>query len=100
MRKTLTMLAAIAALTACSSTAQETDSGGAAESSTPAGEARPGDPAVYQRIDGATDCAGLQQEFDTASDSHDRADAGSDQAEWAVAYMQAADARMKELDCY
>jgi len=61
---------------------------------------QPGNPKVYDRIASLTDCAALQQEFDTAAASHDRAAAGSDQAEAATSYMEAADDRLKELNCY
>ncbi|SNR33215.1 hypothetical protein [Blastococcus mobilis] len=87
MRKALTVLTALAALTAC----------GGSEDAT---EDRPGSVEVYERIEAATDCAALQTEFDTASANHDRAEAGSEQAEAATAYMKAADERMRELDCY
>lgn len=60
---------------------------------------RPGNPAVYDRIDGLSDCGALQQEFDTAAAGHDRATPGSDQAEAATSYMQAAQDRMDELGC-
>ena len=61
---------------------------------------QPGSPAVYDRIAGLTDCSALQHEFDVASTNHDRASAGSRQAQTAAAYMEAADDRMKQLDCY
>ena len=58
----------------------------------PGGESRPGNPDVYERIESETDCAALQEEFDTA-------EAGPP-SEWKVPYMEAADARMRELGCY
>ncbi len=61
---------------------------------------RPGNPVVYERIQSLTDCVALQTEFDTAAGNHDRAEAGSSAAEAATGYMEAADERMKELDCY
>lgn len=84
MRQALILLTALAALTACVSAPAE----------------RPGSQAVYDRIDGLTDCTQLQTEFDTASANYDRAEAGSSQALAATAYMKAADARMKEVGCY
>lgn len=78
MRKALTLLTTLAALTACGGT-------------TEAGGDRPGSPAVYDRIAGLTDCAQVQQEFDTAE---------TNGGEAGTAYMKAADERMKELDCY
>lgn len=53
---------------------------------------RPGNAAVYERIEAETDCGALQDEFDTA-------EAGPP-SDWKVPYMEAADARMQELDCY
>lgn len=60
---------------------------------------KPGSQAVYDRISGETGCVQLQQEFDTASASHDRATAGSSAAEAATGYMEAANDRMKSLGC-
>jgi len=60
----------------------------------------PGEPDVYARIAAETDCAALQDEFDTADAAHERADAGSHAAEVALSYMQAADDRMEEVGCY
>lgn len=48
---------------------------------------------------GLTDCAAVQQEFDTAAASNDRAEAGTDEAVTTLAYMQAAQDRLEELDC-
>lgn len=53
---------------------------------------RPGNPAVYARIEGETDCAALQSEFDTAE--------SGPPSDWKVPYMEAADARMREVGCY
>ena len=66
----------------------------------PAPAARPGNPAVYSEIDSSTDCAYLQDKFDTASDNFDRAIKGTDQADWSLGYMNAADSRMKVVGCY
>jgi len=63
------------------------------------GGERPGSSAVYDRISATTDCDALQREFDTASASHDRATT-DDQREITLSYMQAADDRMKEVNCY
>lgn len=59
-----------------------------------------GNPAVYERIANTTDCAELQAEFDTAEAAHQRAEAGSIDADIAVAYMKAADAQMEKAGCY
>jgi hypothetical protein len=75
----------------------ETTTTAPAESTTTVG---PGDPAVYQRIASLTDCTMLQAEFDQAEENNGRVPAGSDQAEWTLAYMEAADARMQEVGCY
>lgn len=60
----------------------------------------PGSPAVYGQIEAASDCAELQQMFNQASANNDRATAGTDQFDWTLGYMTAADARMKGLGCY
>jgi hypothetical protein len=63
---------------------------------------RTGNPAVYERIASETDCAALQHEFDTADVNHTR-DLGRDRLDLAdvdVAYMNAADDRMREIGCY
>lgn len=62
--------------------------------------ARPGNPAVYDRIGGLTDCAMLQTEFDLAMTNHDRAPAGTEERRWTLAYAQAADDRMRKIGCY
>lgn len=59
-----------------------------------------GNPAVYERINSLTDCADLQVEFDTAEAAHQRAEAGSIDADIAVAYMKAADTQMVKAGCY
>lgn len=56
--------------------------------------------AVSERIRTETDCATLQQEFDTASDNFDRAEPGSPAADASLAYMNLADDRMQEVGCY
>jgi hypothetical protein len=56
--------------------------------------------ATLQRIEPLTDCNALQREFDIASENFDRVEAGSPQAEASLEYMEAADARLQELDCY
>jgi hypothetical protein len=66
--------------------------GGGTPSQPQAPAARPGDPAVYERIERLTDCAALQREFDIA-------DSGPP-SDWKVPYMEAADKRMRELGCY
>jgi hypothetical protein len=63
--------------------------------------ARPGNPAVYERIAAATDCGTLQSEFDTAqaNGARDRTAGNLKAAEVSTAYMAAADERMQQLGC-
>jgi hypothetical protein len=90
MRTTLIALALTFGVTACSAPAEEA----------PAPEETVGNPAVYERINGLTDCAELQKEFDTASTHNDGAEPGTDEYRATTAYMEAADARMQEVGCY
>jgi len=63
---------------------------------------RPGDPAVYSRIEGLTDCSALRSEFN-AADARRGAQLRNhrtEQADVEVAYMNAADARMRTIGCY
>ena len=73
----------------------------AAVIASPTPDPRPGSPAVYQRIAGLRDCAALQKEFDTAAATGDRERAASriDMARLSTSYMDAADARMRQLGC-
>jgi len=66
---------------------------------TPAPVAQPGSQAVYERIAADTDCTVLQGEFDQAYADHQTAPKGSNGATWTLAYMEAANARMKALGC-
>jgi hypothetical protein len=59
-----------------------------------------GNPDVYNRILLLTDCTLLQEEFDIASENNQGAVAGTAEHKETTGYMVAADARMKELDCY
>lgn len=61
-----------------------------------------GNPEVYARIAAMTDCAALQQSFDTAFENHgrDRARGRHDLAVISTAYMGAADDRMRQIGCY
>jgi hypothetical protein len=63
---------------------------------------RPGNPDVYRRIAKLTDCARLQDEFDTAETNHERdiARGRTDLAEIDTSYMTAADERMQQVGCY
>jgi hypothetical protein len=76
---------------------------------TPGGEAGPsraapvtqGNPAVYERIAGLTNCESLQREFDSAQVNHKR-DLDSDKldrAEVDTSYMKAANDRMDQVGC-
>jgi len=60
---------------------------------------RPGNPAVYDRIDAMSSCDDLQHEFDVAMANHDRAPSGSDKRSTSLAYAQAAQARMEAVKC-
>ncbi len=63
---------------------------------------QPGNPAVYQRIEQETDCVTLQGEFDQAEQTSQRP-GGPEGATWSeigIAYMQAAEARMREVGCH
>lgn len=87
--------------TSSSSEADETTtSTTAATTTTEAEEERPGNPAVYERIEAMTDCAELQKEFDTAMDNADRYEPGDEQREWSIAYAEAADGQMEQNGCY
>jgi len=55
---------------------------------------------VYQTILALTDCAELQNQFNTASGNNAREQAGSTNFKATLGYMTAADERMKELSCY
>jgi hypothetical protein len=65
-------------------------------------ESRPGSAAVYARIESSRNCVALQREFDIAYANNQRAqDAGDETtANMSFSYMEAADARMKEVGCY
>lgn len=67
-----------------------------------AGSERPGHPDTYERIEALTDCAALQEAFDTAADNHDRDDARGrlDLMKIDSSYMDAADDRMGDVGCY
>lgn len=62
--------------------------------------ARPGSPDVYRRIASLTNCAKLQREFDIAADNADRLHDAGGTAPVPLAYMDAADDRMRSLGCY
>jgi hypothetical protein len=57
---------------------------------------------VYARIAKMTDCNALQEQFDLAEQTSQRpgGPAGATWSEIGIAYMQAADARMKDVGCY
>lgn len=85
------------AAVACSETAATTS-----DPTRPAATAtaRPGNAAVYERIDALTDCDALQAEFDQADTNGQRQRAAGQSSAASISYMEAADARMRELDCY
>lgn len=61
---------------------------------------RRGDPEVYRRIESLSNCAELQQEFDTAMDNAEAREPGDDLRAVSIDYAEAADDRMKEIGCY
>jgi hypothetical protein len=63
---------------------------------------RPGSPDVYARIAAETDCAKLQEQFDLAEQTSKRegSPAGATWLEIEIAYMHAAEDRMREVGCY
>lgn len=63
---------------------------------------RPGDPAVYSRIESLTDCSALQSEFDAAEARHGAAlrNHRTEAAQVESSYMAAADERMRKIGCY
>lgn len=89
MKKPITVLLLVLVLAACSSD----DDNGSSNSD------RPGSPDVYARIEAMTDCGELQAEFDTAMDNVERYEAGSSQREVPMAYAEAAQERIEDLDC-
>jgi hypothetical protein len=64
-------------------------------------DVRPGSADVYSRIDAETDCKNLQNEFDMAQANHKRdLNSGAvDLDKVDTSYMEAANARMRELGC-
>lgn len=67
-------------------------------------EPRPGLQVVYDRISAMTDCDELQAQFDQAAENHDR-DSNRrpkrlDLMKMSSSYMDAADARMRQIGCY
>lgn len=58
-----------------------------------------GSASVYARIAGLSDCAALQEEFDTAADNNDRAEPGTPQHRQTLGYMTAALDRMEAVGC-
>ena len=61
---------------------------------------KPGNPAVYDRINSETDCDTLQAEFNQAMTNHDALPSGDSRRDWALGYAKAADSRMNDLGCY
>lgn len=55
---------------------------------------------VYQRILTLTDCTALQNEFDQADKNLKLQQPGTEQYQWGIGYMNAADQRMKDIGCY
>lgn len=92
----LALLAAVVALAGCGTSG----SGSETPATTAENEDRPGSAAVYQRIESMTDCDALQRQFDIAGDNADRMHDAGQTADIPMSYMDAADARMKEVGCY
>lgn len=59
---------------------------------------KPGNQAVYDRIEATSDCAKLQREFDVAMTNHDRA-TNDEQQKTSLAYAEAAQDRIEKLTC-
>lgn len=57
-----------------------------------------GNPDVYAEILALTDCATLQQHFDTAENNLQAP--GTPQRKWGMGYMKASDDRMRDVGCY
>lgn len=55
---------------------------------------------AYEEIFSLSDCAKLQEKFDTASENNKREKPGTAGFKWTLGYMTASDDRMKELGCY
>lgn len=55
---------------------------------------------VYNRILGMTDCIALQAEFDQADANSKLQAPGTEQYQWSIGYMSAADDRMGAIGCY
>jgi len=55
---------------------------------------------VYENIFSLTDCTKVQEQFNIASLNNKAATAGTSQFNATLGYMKAADARMKQLNCY
>ena len=62
-------------------------------------EQRPGQAAVYDRIESLQDCAQLRKEIDNAVGNAERAPAGDPHRVPPLAYAQAAYERRSELGC-
>jgi hypothetical protein len=76
----------------------------ALEVTTDTGEApfsaqRPGNPAVYERIAGLTDCAALQDELDTAMTNAELRERGDPIRTVSIAYAEFTAERMDDLAC-
>jgi hypothetical protein len=63
-------------------------------------DARPGDPAVWARIESTDDCRALQSIHNTARRNHERAEPGSEQSEARAAYAEATWDRMARRFCF
>lgn len=65
----------------------------------PTPTARPGSPAVYERIAALNDCTALQRELEIALGNYDPKNAPTS-ASPQLSYAKAADDRMREIGCY
>lgn len=59
-----------------------------------------GSPAVWARIENGTNCTALQREFDIAMDNAEARESGDPFRDLSLMYANAANDRMKEIDCY
>lgn len=99
-RMSLACLVATVALVGCTTTSTETTSTDdqAVVDNDPA--SRPGNPAVYARIESSTDCVGLQREFDVAMSNVESRDPGDELRAVSLSYGEAANNRMREIGCF
>lgn len=94
-------LALVVALAGCGGGESSLETAEPKAQETQTTEERPGNPEVYRRIEGMTDCAVLQKEFDTAAGNRRFAESQGNQraAETSTSFMEFTSERMEELGC-